>query len=68
MNLEIPSPTHCNLLPSINKSLPVEFLVERRCAKFIWSCFNSHNLIVRNIPLAAKISIVFQILATITNI
>ena len=24
--------------------------------KFIWSCFNSHNLIVRNISMAAKIS------------
>ena len=53
---KIPSTTHCNLLPSINKFLPIEFLMEKRCAKFIWSCFNSHNLIVRNISLAAKIS------------
>ena len=53
---KMPSTTHCNLLPSINKSLPIEFLMEKRCAKFIWSCFNSHNLIVRNISLAAKIS------------
>ena len=30
--------------------------MEKMCAKFIWSCFNSHNLIVRNISLAAKIS------------
>ena len=30
--------------------------MEKRCAKFIWSCFNSHNLIVRNISMAAKIS------------
>ena len=28
----------------------------KRCAKFIWSCFNSHNLIVRSISMAAKIS------------
>ena len=50
--------THCNLLPSINKSLSIEFLMEKRCAKFIWSCFTSHNLglIVRNISLAGKIS------------
>ena len=47
---KIPSTTHCNLSPSINKSM------EKRFAKFIWSCFNSHNLIVRNISLAAKIS------------
>ena len=53
---KIPSTTHCNLLPSINKSLPIEFLMVKSCAKFIWSCFNSHNLIVRNISLAAKIS------------
>ena len=26
------------------------------CDKFIWSCFNSHNLVVRNISMAAKIS------------
>ena len=37
-------------------SLPIELLMEKRCAKFIWSCFNSHNLIVRNISMAAKIS------------
>ena len=30
--------------------------MEKRCAKFIGSCFSSHNLIVRNISLAAKIS------------
>ena len=53
---KIPSTTHCNLLPAIIKSLPIEFLMEKRCAKFIWSCFNSHNLIVRNISMAAKIS------------
>ena len=63
---KILSTTHCNLLPSINKSLLIEFLTEKRRAKFIWSCFNNPNLIVRNILLAAKIS-VFQILVTIIN-
>ena len=53
---KIPSTTHCNLLPAVNKSLPIEILLETRRAKFIWSCFNSHNLIVRNISMAAKIS------------
>ena len=33
---KIPSTTHCKLLPSINKSLPIEFLMEKMCAKFIW--------------------------------
>ena len=35
---KMPSTTHCNLLPAINKSLPIEFFMEKRCAKFIWSC------------------------------
>ena len=52
----IPSTTHCNVLPGIDKALPIELLKEKRCAKFIWSCFNSHNLIVRIISMAAKIS------------
>ena len=26
---KIPSTTHCNLLPAINKSLPIEFLMEK---------------------------------------
>ena len=30
--------------------------MEKRCANFIWSCFNGYNLIVRNTSLAAKIS------------
>ena len=28
---KIPSTTHCNLLPSINKFLPIEYLFEKRC-------------------------------------
>ena len=27
---KIPSTTHCNLLPAINKSLPIEFLMKKR--------------------------------------
>ena len=27
---KIPNTTHCNLLPSINKSLPIEFLMEKK--------------------------------------
>ena len=30
--------------------------MEKGCAKFSWSCFNSHDLIVRNISMAANIS------------
>ena len=44
------------MLPTINKSLPIEFLMVKSSAKFSWSCLNSYNLIVRNISMAAKIS------------
>ena len=30
--------------------------MENRYAKYIWLCFNSNNLIVRDISMAAKIS------------
>ena len=30
---KIPSTTHCNLLPAINKSLPNEFLMEKGVLK-----------------------------------
>ena len=32
---KIPSTTHSNLSPVINKSLPIEILMEKRCDKFI---------------------------------
>ena len=64
---KIPNTTHFNLLPSFNKSLPIEFLMIKRCAKFIWSCFNSHNLIVRNISMAATF-LALQNLVTIIDI
>ena len=34
----IPNTTHCNLLSSINSSVPIVINLERRCAKFIWFC------------------------------
>ena len=37
--------THCNLLSSINSSVPIGINLDRRCAKFIWSCLNSDNSI-----------------------
>ena len=49
-------PVFTLFLPCIYKYLPIEILIEKRCTKFIWSCFNSHNLIVRNISMAANVS------------
>ena len=44
---EIPNTTHCNLLSSINSSVPIVIDLEW-CAKFIWSCINSDNHVVEN--------------------
>ena len=40
-----PIPLHCSLLPSINNCIPIDIVLEQRCAKFIWSCLNSYNTI-----------------------
>ena len=47
--------THCNLLPSIklNSSLPIKIALEKRCAKFIHSCLNSNNLIIKTTSISA---------------
>ena len=51
---KIPNTTHCNLLSSINSSVPIVINLERRCAKFIWSYLNSDNSIVKTIANSAK--------------
>ena len=38
--------THSNLLSLINSSEPIVYKLEKRCAKFIWSCLNSHNCVM----------------------
>ena len=53
---KIPNTTHCNLLSSINSSVPIVINLERRCAKFIWTCLNSDNSIVKIIANSAKYS------------
>ena len=50
---KISNTTHCNLLSSINSSEPI---VYKLCAKFIWSCLNSHNCVIKNIALSVKSS------------
>ena len=52
----IPNTTHCNLLSSINSSVPIVISLERRCAKFIWSCLNNDNSIVKTIANSSKCS------------
>ena len=51
---KIANTTHGNLLSSINSSEPILYKLEKKCAKFIWSCLNSHNCVIKNITLYAK--------------
>ena len=48
-----PIPLHCSLLPSINDCIPIDIVLEQRCAKFIWSCLNSYNTINKTTALSA---------------
>ena len=50
---KLPTTTHCLLLPHINDYTLIEFVLEQRCAKFIWSCPNSSNTIIKTIAISA---------------
>ena len=45
----LPYTTHCDTLPIINNTDSIELALEKRCVKFIWSCLNSSNAVVRNV-------------------
>lgn len=49
----VPYQTHCNILPVLSNTLPVDLLLEKRCIKFIWSCINSNNPIVKSVTLSS---------------
>ena len=52
----LPYITHCNLLHTINNSLPIQISLEKRGVKSIWSCLNSDNCVVKTISqLATKL-------------
>ena len=40
---QLPNTTHCNLLHTINDSLPIDVSLEKRCIKFLWTNLNSVN-------------------------
>ena len=44
-----PYTTHCNLLRTINNSLPIAISLDKRSVKSIWSCVNSENDVVKTI-------------------
>ena len=54
---KLPNTTHCSLLPSINDCIPIEIILEQRCAKFIWSSLNSTYTIIKTIALSAISSV-----------
>ena len=62
---KVPNTTHCNLLPTINSSLPIEIALEKRCAKFIHSCLNGNNLIIKSTSISAITLIDFSLQITI---
>ena len=49
----LPNTTHCKYLHTINNSLPIDLMLEKRCLKFIWSCINSNNTIVKSVSSSA---------------
>ena len=49
----LPNTTHCKYLHTINNSLPIDLMLEERCLKFIWSCINSNNTIVKSVSSSA---------------
>ena len=49
----LPNTTHCKYLHTINNSLSIDLVLEKRCLKFIWSCINSNNTIVKSVSSSA---------------
>ena len=46
---KLPFRTHCNLLHTIDNCYPIEFILEKRCIKFLHSCLSSDNLVISNV-------------------
>ena len=57
----LPNTTHCKYLHTINNSLPIDLMLEKRCLKFIWSSTNSRPLIT----LLLKVSVVQRLCTAI---
>ena len=47
------------IIAHINDCISIEFVLEQRCAKFIWSCLNSSNTIIKTIAISAISSGIF---------
>ena len=51
----LPNATHCKYLYTINNSLSIDFVLEKRCLRSIWSCIYSNNTIVKSVSSSAII-------------
>ena len=49
----LPFTTHCRFLHTINNSLPIDVQLEKICLKFLHSCLNSSNEVVKSISLSS---------------
>ena len=49
----LPFTTHCRFLHTINNSLPIDVQLEKICLKFVHSCLNSSNEVVKSISLSS---------------
>ena len=49
----LPYQTHCRFLHTINDSIPIDVILEKRCIKFLWSSINSFNQIVKSLSLSS---------------
>ena len=49
----LPNITHCKYLHTINNSLPIDLVLEKRCLKYIFPHINSNNIIVKSVSSSA---------------
>ena len=49
----LPFTTYCRFLHTINNYLPIDVQLEKQCLKFLHSCINSSNEVVKSIYLSS---------------
>ena len=49
----LPYRAHCNLLHTINNTMPIDCMIEKRCINFIYSCLHSDNYVIKCIALSS---------------
>ena len=54
---KLPFRTHCNLLHSINDTLPIDVMLEQTCIKLIWTKSSYQNSIITTLLLSILIKV-----------